>query len=389
MLTSTIETKINNTSQGVNMKNEKKEKALGLLGEGLSLPKIAKLLKVSRVSVWKWAQQYESAGLLVRIYKKPAIYRSMLPPSEASDGFVNPAMLGSMFRESIPLTKKNIFVKFKKEVECCNCGHKKKESLQIHHIDLDRKDNQATNLSILCANCHTSLHKGNEINVVPISEALPKRAILNHRNLIHTAHRLKFSIEYTGKQPFRGATEVKPFGRYGTARQNVFKLGRITIVAFKHKLNVWVHRPSGKLTRNQEINAKRDAYLSLLAFTEAHSIKIKGDLSAVLRSHHVVKDKGLNEALKPIIEAHPEEIEARIGSKVCKSSHPGKVEHEGVSKELTGAHVAKNLEYLVTLFPSQFGEMAQAQAEYNKNIKLHLGVLREMEITLKEIRAAL
>lgn len=292
------------------MKKEKKESALRLLGEGTPIPKIAKLLKVSRVAVWKWAQEYEGSGLLIRTCKKPAIYRSLLP----TDRKVNDSLLGS---------------------------------------SLVNKD---------------------------------------HRNLIHSTHRLKFSIEYQGEQPFRGATEVKPFGRYGTARQSVFKLGRITIVAFKHKLNVWVHRPAGKLIRNQIINARRDAYLSLLNFAETHRIAIKGDLSQVLRSHHVVEHKQVNKDLKPIFEAYGDEIEKRTGSNICKSSHPDKIEHKGVSAEITGARVGENSEYLFTRFPNDFSTVVKSLEgfeEYNRNIKLHLGVLREMAITLKKIQKAL
>lgn len=273
-----------------------KEKILKLLGEGLPIPKVAKLLKTNRIKVWREAQRLERAGKLIRVSKKPATYLSMLP----TDAMLQDSMLGR------------------------------------------------------------SLVTG------------------QHRNLIHSTHRLKFSIGYKGKQPTIGATVVRPFGRYKTARQAVFKLGRITIIAFKRRLNVWVHDPPGKLTQHQIINARRDAYLSLMAFTKEHRIKLEGDLSQVLRSEHVVEHPTVNKGLKPVFEAYGDKIEERIGSNLCPSSHKGKIEHRGVSKEITGARVAKNAEYLFTLFPEHFSALAQANVDFRENMLTHLEVMRKI-----------
>lgn len=234
--------------------------------------------------------------------------------------------------------------------------------------------------------------------LVPPSESEPfmhseRLSIDKHRKgLVHKAHRLKFSIDFKGAQPFRGAAIIKPFGRYKTAKQAIFKLGNITITAFKRKLNVWVHNPPGQLTQHQIINAREKAYLTLLNFAKEHQIALEGDLSQVLRSHHVVEHETVNEGLKPVFEAHPKELEERIGSKICKTSHKGKIEHEGVSSELTGAIVARNAEYLFTRFPSDFSLVAQSLSgfgEYNRNIQLHLGVLRKMSDTLDKIQEKL
>lgn len=286
---------------------DKKVRLLRLLEDRVAIPRIAKLLRITEVAVWKRVKRLEAQGYIKRISKKPAFFAVMV----TSDVIQTLSMHGSTWK--------------------------------------------------------------------------PQK----HRNLIHSAHRLKFSISYKGRQPYKGATEVKPFGRYGTAKQSIYKIGDVTIVAFKRKLNVWIHRPAGKLTTNQIINAREKAYLTLLGFSREHRIGLEAELSDVLRSHHVVEHKDLNEALKPILEKHPEEIKERIGSSVCKTSHKGKIEHEGVSKELTGAMVAKNLEYLVTQFPGQFGEVASGFVEYNRNIKLHLKVLQEMSETMKDIREGL
>ena len=48
--------------------------------------------------------------------------------------------------------------KFKNFV-CTRCGYDEfKSSVQVHHIDEDRNNNDMTNLILLCSNCHDALH---------------------------------------------------------------------------------------------------------------------------------------------------------------------------------------------------------------------------------------
>lgn len=45
------------------------------------------------------------------------------------------------------------------ELYCRRCGYKEFiSSVQVHHIDEDRTNNNITNLIPLCANCHQALH---------------------------------------------------------------------------------------------------------------------------------------------------------------------------------------------------------------------------------------
>lgn len=46
------------------------------------------------------------------------------------------------------------------EHKCCNCGYDIKEALEVHHKDKDRNNNHISNLAMVCANCHTLIHKG-------------------------------------------------------------------------------------------------------------------------------------------------------------------------------------------------------------------------------------
>lgn len=43
---------------------------------------------------------------------------------------------------------------------CNNCGYSNKDALEVHHKDKNRDNNSIENLEILCANCHTLIHKG-------------------------------------------------------------------------------------------------------------------------------------------------------------------------------------------------------------------------------------
>jgi len=43
--------------------------------------------------------------------------------------------------------------------KCEVCGSNATEELQVHHKDKNRRNNQISNLSILCLNCHRQMHK--------------------------------------------------------------------------------------------------------------------------------------------------------------------------------------------------------------------------------------
>ena len=44
--------------------------------------------------------------------------------------------------------------------ECANCGYNEdSDALEVHHRDHNRDNNEVGNLMVLCANCHSILHK--------------------------------------------------------------------------------------------------------------------------------------------------------------------------------------------------------------------------------------
>jgi HNH endonuclease len=44
--------------------------------------------------------------------------------------------------------------------QCTVCGIDDSDVLEIHHKDRNRKNNKLENLIVLCANCHTKIHRG-------------------------------------------------------------------------------------------------------------------------------------------------------------------------------------------------------------------------------------
>lgn len=48
--------------------------------------------------------------------------------------------------------------------KCSICSYADVNALEVHHIDKDRTNNSLNNLIILCANCHTLVHK-NKIHI--------------------------------------------------------------------------------------------------------------------------------------------------------------------------------------------------------------------------------
>lgn len=44
------------------------------------------------------------------------------------------------------------------KISCENCGEDRMAALQVHHIDMNRRNNSFSNLKTLCANCHSIVH---------------------------------------------------------------------------------------------------------------------------------------------------------------------------------------------------------------------------------------
>lgn len=236
----------------------------------------------------------------------------------------------------------------------------------------------------------------------------PKNTPLYHRNAlqneqsaqrIHSTHKIKLSIGYAGTQPLQGADIIKPWGRYGTEKQAVFKYETLTIVAFKYRLHVWVHNPKGKRTEEQLDFAKRQGTTALLHFAERYNLKLRlhpgGDLR-LLKAHSVVESPELNSTISPTVKQHAKEIYGTLGTKICETSHKGKVEHEGTvrpDRVIQGTDVAKGLEWLTLDFKQEFNRSERLMEAYmgslelyDEQIRKHLTAIETMAVLMEEIR---
>lgn len=358
-------------------------------------------IKHSRRAYQKATHRLENMGK-IRIARYEQLY---IFPSEFKDNDVKEDML-----ENLPKWKRTTYYNLKKpNVKCFNCGYSEHTSLVIHHIDHNRKNNKPSNLSLVCANCHNLYHYGDRpfkmLNLLEMQKRLIVKPSMDSENITiekskanhetnraHSTHRILLSMPYQGNQPEAGATAIKSFGRYHTARQIIFKESDVTIVAYQKKLNVWVHKPPGVRTQEQLLEAKVAGYRALIAFARTHSLTLEGYLNRILFSHHVVENEELNAAIKELIEKYPQ-IEERIGSKVCLTSHKGKVEHEGkarIDRIVRGDQVAKGLEYLTLDFPNDFSKFGtEALVPLTEQIKLHLAVQRETLEAIRELKEAI
>jgi len=215
-------------------------------------------------------------------------------------------------------------------------------------------------------------------------QSQPSQPKSKQKNLIHSSHRWRFTINYKGSQPLEGG-KITRFGRYKTATMATYEYENLTIIAYKNKLNVWIHKPTGQLTEHQAIEARTRGYMALKAFERQAGIHLIGDLKKILNSHHVAEHEPYNELMKAIIKGREEEIEERLGMKVCETSHPGKVEITG-TEQLSAEGITRNLEYLVTRFPSQFAQLTEANMDFRENQVSHVAAIKELTGMAQEIR---
>ena len=79
------------------------------------------------------------------------------------------------------LKRNTAFYKHLLETTSCICGEKKLYLLQIHHIDGNNKNNENSNLEVVCGNCHIKRHlkQNKNGNWVYHPKSLTDRSILN------------------------------------------------------------------------------------------------------------------------------------------------------------------------------------------------------------------
>jgi hypothetical protein len=206
--------------------------------------------------------------------------------------------------------------------------------------------------------------------------------------LIHSSHRYRFSIAYIGVQPRDG--KIRPWGRNKQMLQVEYDYEPgMRLQVFSKRIIVMLANPEGITTQEQQIEARRLSYLTILAFCKERKLELEGNLEKKLGTHHVLELEQANTTIQESLGKFEKEIEARTGSLIMgDSSHINKLEHQGGGESLTqGQQAALGFEWLLWKFPQQFGQLTEGMmGEYNKNLKLHIEIMQDIKITLKEMR---
>ena len=182
-----------------------------------------------------------------------------------------------------------------------------------------------------------------------------------------------------------GETQRKPerISRLRGWSKRIYHHGNATIVLNVRTMEVWVKHKKGA-SKQVIYGAWSRADKAARAFSEFAQIAIqpiKTDRPAdIANAHLVLQTKEYNQYLKPIAQTP----QTRLTGLLFDKSHPGKPEFTGPRS----AEGAVGFDWMMTVAPAKIirieGGMAGFE-EYNRNIKLHLKVLRKMEKTLKKI----
>lgn len=160
---------------------------------------------------------------------------------------------------------------------------------------------------------------------------------------------------------------------------------------FSKRIIVMLANPKGKTTREQLIEARKLAYLSILQFAKERNLALGQDFEKKLGTHHVLELEQANKAFQTVCGPYAEQIEARTGSLVLgDSSHPGKMEHQGGgTSTIPGTAAAENFEWLLWHFRREWSGTAGYMHEYNENLRLHLEVMKGILKATEELRDAI
>lgn len=204
---------------------------------------------------------------------------------------------------------------------------------------------------------------------------------------IHSSHRYRFSITYKGVQPKDGL--VRAWGRTRKQIQVEYNFGKdMKLQVFSKRIIVMLANPEGTTTQEQQIEARKSAFLAILGFCKERKLELEGNLEKKLGTHHVLEFEPANKAFQNAVGQYAKEIEQRTGSLVFgDSSHNNQMEHQGGGTSLTqGQQAALSFEWLLWKFPQQFAQFSGGMEDYNKNLKLHIEVMEEIRDYIKELR---
>jgi hypothetical protein len=302
------------------------------------------------------------------------------------------------------------FFKSNKIPFICNvCDCSDDGVIEIHHIDMDRKNNRVENLSLLCANCHVKLHKNlltpAQLDRLPLNttkkmqqancrkpapapssqcvvEQPPPsvRVPLELPQLeLGKMHKLLLIVPYTGQQP-----HSERASHYGKNRENVgylFETENGVIIAHKHKIQVWLRGITGDTSKEMLERATGRARVVAGAFAKAHSINLDWKNVVAYDKIHInftEEHEMVDNLVYNIVKQEPGRAETELGILAGDHSHPDQTEFVGDKGKMSFDALSFAIKQLPVL--------AVRIGEYNDNIKLHLDTLKEIKDAIKELK---
>jgi hypothetical protein len=174
---------------------------------------------------------------------------------------------------------------------------------------------------------------------------------------LHQGHKYQYTFHYEGAQPIPKDAKVSPHGRTGSHKQAVFDwTAREKVQTFPGgTLMITIFHPEGQRTPAEADDAFNRASACMKQIARKFGL---AGWKMVKRSHseHIVKDLGIDRALRPLVKAEPKLFRERVG-----------LVHDNSHKEYPAPRGEFNLEYI------------QAAAEEKKDQKPQ-NVVDAMEI---------
>ena len=219
---------------------------------------------------------------------------------------------------------------------------------------------------------------------------------------IHSSHNYRFSIEYKGEQPRDGL--VRAWGRSRKQFQVEYRSKEdLTLQVFKRRIIVMLHNPKGISAQEQVIEARKQAFNTILSFAKERALELPGFLESTINPHFVLEEgdarkertpTNLNGYIRDAIQGCEAEIEEIVGS-MFDDSHKGRFEHFNTTAnyKATPKEKAESMEWLLAGFRKDFAMFAIRQMETDRNVqnlsenhRSHVEAIKELRDYVKELR---
>lgn len=158
---------------------------------------------------------------------------------------------------------------------------------------------------------HTPIGSSNSVQSVQSEQ---KQETLEPVRKLHLGHKYQYTFHYEGAQPIPKEADVYPHGRSGSHKQAIFDwTAREKVQTFTGgTLMITIFHPEGQRTPAEADDAFNRATACMKQIARKFGL---ADWKMVKQSHseHIVKDLGMDRALRPLVKAEPKLFRDRVG----------------------------------------------------------------------------